>query len=361
MTATTRGTRDDLLDVGGLRVGHHTALGPDVTVGTADAPGTGAATGCTVVLAPDGAVASVDVRGGGPGTRETDLLAPAHSVQRAHAILLTGGSAYGLAAADGVMTWLEERGHGISFAPGAVVPIVPGAVVFDLPVGAWHARPTAESGYLAAQHASSSALEVGCVGAGTGARAGALKGGIGSASVVLADGPAAGVTVGALVVANPVGSVVDPRTGVPWGVTGDDPSEYGLRPPNAADLATFAALGPKGGVLNTTIGVVATDAVLGKDACNRMAVAAHDGLARAVRPAHSPMDGDTFFALATGLGRDASDAATPAEFPADLAVRAAVCEAAAVAVRRAVAKAVLAATPVAGIPTYREVFPSALP
>lgn len=351
------GPSDSLADVAGLLVGHHHELDPDATMGS------GRATGCTVVLAPGGATASVDVRGGGPGTRETDLLDPSHSVQQVDAVLLTGGSAYGLAAADGVMRWLEERGRGIPMdADGHVVPIVPGAVIFDLPVGDWAVRPTAEHGFLAADAASAS-VGRGSVGAGVGARAGILKGGVGTASAVLGPGPAEGVTVAALVVANPVGAVFDPATGLPWGVGPGDLAQSGLRMPDPAELAAAVELGQKGTVLNTTIGVVATDAALGKAGCRRVAVAGHDGMARAIRPAHSPLDGDTLFALATGThpGPTPDPAAppVPAAFAADLPVLAAVCEAAADVTARAIVDAILTATPVAGIPSYRELFPSA--
>ena len=173
------GPRNAITDVPGILVGHHHRLDVDATAGS------GWATGCTVVRAPGGATAAVDVRGGGPGTRETDLLDPAHTVQKADAILLAGGSAYGLAAADGVMRWLESRGEGIPMGgPGMVVPIVPGAVIFDLPVGGWNQRPDAEFGYLAAE-AAAQEFATGSVGAGAGARAGALKGGIGTASLVI--------------------------------------------------------------------------------------------------------------------------------------------------------------------------------
>ncbi|WP_241384075.1 P1 family peptidase [Rhodococcus sp. CH91] len=358
----TVGPTDSLLDVAGLSVGHWQRLDPDVTLGTPESPGTGAATGCTVVLADPSAVASVDVRGGGPGTRETDLLDPSHSVHRVDAIVLTGGSAYGLAAADGVMRHLEESGRGIPMgAPGAVVPIVPGAVIFDLPVGQWSVRPTAESGYLAAAAASSVHLERGSVGAGTAARAGALKGGVGSASVRITDGPAAGVTVAALMVANPVGSVFDSATGLPWGVDARRAEELGLSSPSASDLAAARSLADKGTVLNTTIGVVATDAPLSKAACRRVAVTGHDGLGRAVRPAHSPLDGDTVFALATGtaeISETLREMPSIPAFAAELPVLAAVCEAAAVVVERAIVDAVLTATSVAGIPAYRDVLPS---
>jgi L-aminopeptidase/D-esterase-like protein len=346
----TTGPRDLLTDVSGLLVGHHQLLDRDVTVATESVVGHGSATGCTVVRTTVGTTAAVDVRGGGPGTRETDLLDPSHSVQQVDAIVLTGGSAYGLAAADGVMRWSEEHGRGVPMgADGFVVPIVPAAVIFDLPVGDWAVRPTAEFGYLAADAATED-FALGSVGAGTGARAGVLKGGVGSASEVIASGPAAGVTVSALMVCNPVGSVFDPSTGVLWGSSGPAPTP--------AEVAAAAALAEKGTSLNTTIGVVACDAPLSAAGCRRMAVAAHDGLARAIRPAHSPLDGDTIFALATGGATVATDEqANPMMMP-DLRVLDAVCRAVAPVVERAIVKAVLAATSIAGIPTYREVFPS---
>ncbi len=349
---STAGTRNSITDVSGVLVGHHHRLDPDATLGS------GAATGCTVVRVPGGATASVDVRGGGPGTRETDLLDPGHTVRQVQAILLTGGSAYGLAAADGVMRWLEEHREGIPMDPadpGRVVPIVPGAVIFDLPVGAWDIRPDAEFGYRAAESASDT-VDRGSVGAGTGARAGSIKGGIGTASVHFTDGVAAGHTVGALVVANPVGSVFDPRTGLPWGAGTDGPHRFDLTPPNAEALALANALPVKGTVLNTTIGVVATDADLDPAGCRRLAVTAHDGLARAIRPAHSPLDGDTLFALATGAVRPESNIALPPAFPPDLLLLDELCTAAAVCVERAIVDAVLQARPVAGIPSYRELF-----
>ncbi|MFC4603312.1 P1 family peptidase [Rhodococcus kronopolitis] len=351
------GQTDSLTDVAGVLVGHHHELDEDAALGS------GRAAGCTVVLTPTGGgTASVDVRGGGPGTRETDLLDPSHSVQRVDAVLLTGGSAYGLAAGDGVMRWLEEHGRGIPMdADGHVVPIVPGAVIFDLPVGDWAVRPTADHGFLAADSASAR-VERGSVGAGVGARAGTIKGGVGTASLVLGPGPAEGVTVAALVVANPVGAVFDPASGLPWGVGVAELAQRRMRVPDRAELAAALALGQKGTVLNTTIGVVATDAALDKAGCRRVAVAGHDGMARAIRPAHSPLDGDTLFALATGTHAGPPPGTAPPvpdAFPADLPVLAAVCEAAADVVARAIVDAILTATPVAGIPTYRELFPSA--
>ncbi|MET8872706.1 P1 family peptidase [Nocardia sp. NPDC004604] len=346
------GPRNSLTDVAGLLVGHQHALDPSATLGS------GAATGCTVVHAPGGAIAAVDVRGGGPGTRETDLLDPGNTVRQVNSILLTGGSAYGLAAADGVMRWLEEHREGIPMDPAdpnRVVPIVPAAVIFDLPVGDWGIRPTADFGFLAAEAAAVD-FERGSVGAGVGARAGSIKGGVGTASVVLGAGPGAGVTVSALIVANPVGSVFDPRTGLPWGVGTDGPEHFGLHPATVDQLAAANALPVKGTVLNTTIGVVATDAPLDPAGCQRMAATAHDGLARAIRPAHSPLDGDTLFALATGAA-EITTLPMPPAFPADLLVLDAVCTAAAVCVERAIVDAILSARSVAGIPAYSDLFP----
>lgn len=381
------GPHNAITDVAGIRVGHAHRLDSDVTAAAADGSegGSGWATGATVVRAPDeGAIAAVDVRGGGPGTRETDLLDPSHTVQRAHAVVLTGGSAYGLVAADGVMRRLEDEGVGIPMGgPGRVVPIVPAAVIFDLPVGHWRNRPDAAFGYAAAAAAgpgpgpgaaagaadsggdpalaSAAGAADGSVGAGAGARAGPLKGGVGTASVVLDGGPACGATVGALVVANPVGSVVDASDGLPWGARTELAGEFAaLRPPpDAAARERLAELAAKGTVLNTTIGVVATDASLSAAACRRLATAAHDGLARAVRPAHSPLDGDTLFAMSTGMARTpaAADAAAavPAAMPDELPVLAALCGPAADCVERAIVHAVLAASPAAGIPAYTDV------
>lgn len=250
-------------------------------------------TGCTVVLAEGSAVASVDVRGGGPGTRETDLLEPHNTVERIHAITLTGGSAYGLAAADGVMQELESRGIGFKVledkAHSPIVPIVPAAVIFDLLVGDAAHRPTAADGAAAVAAALASPAgepEQGSVGAGCGATAGVLRGGWGEASESVGK-----YTVAAGIVANPVGNVIDPRTGIMYG---DDSV--------AVDVRKFGALQSPAAKLNTTIGVVATDAPITKAQAKRIAMAAHDGIAVAVRPAHSPLDGDTLFALSTGDG-----------------------------------------------------------
>ena len=274
-----------ITDVAGLRVGHFTE--------------TRRPTGCTVILAPDGATAGVDVRGAAPGTRETDLLDPANLVERVHAILLSGGSAFGLEAATGVVRWLEEKGIGFPAGP-ACVPIVPAAVLFDLEVGDHRIRPDAAAGYAACEAASTAAPAMGSVGAGTGATVGklfgaarAMKGGIGTASVTVG-----GITVGAIVAVNAVGDVLDSRTGE---------LVAGARDPEGRHLVgTTAGIlrgelpPPMQAGMATTIGVVATDAVLTKAQCQRLAGAAHDGLARSIDPIHTMLDGDTFFALATG-------------------------------------------------------------
>lgn len=334
------GELDAIVDVPGVQVGHWQRLDDHW------------ATGVSVVLVPEGAVAAVDVRGGGPGTRETDVLAPDHLVQRAHAVLLAGGSAYGLAAADGVMRWLAERGCGfpVGTDPAQVVPIVPGAVLFDLPMNDWGNWPDAEFGYRACQEASRTETRQGNVGAGTGAVAGSLKGGIGTASAVLAGG----AVVGALVAVNSSGSVIDPETGLPWvpvpGLPEPDPAAVRA----ARDLPRPGRHGPVGRPLNTTIGVVATSPGLNKAECQRVAVAAHDGLARAIRPAHALTDGDTVFALATGE-RQLPEPGAPGWSQALDEV----CAAAADVFARAVVRAVLAAQPVGEVTSYTVTYPSA--
>jgi L-aminopeptidase/D-esterase-like protein len=334
-----------ITDVGGIRVGHHHRLDPDVTLGS------GWASGTTVVLTPPGTVGAVDGRGGAPGTRETDLLDPINSVQHVDAVVLSGGSAYGLSAADGVMHWLEERDRGVAMR-GGVVPIVPAAVVFDLPVGGWQCRPTAEFGYAAAESASAD-VAIGTVGAGTGARVGVLKGGVGTASVTLASG----VTVGALVVVNAAGDAVDPATGLPW--LAYQIEEFGLVAPPADQIAAYADRRTELSPLNTTIAVVATDAVLSPAGCRRVAVAAHDGLARTIRPCHTPLDGDTVFALATGAVEVPPDPETPASMSPEVPLITAVGAAAADCLARAVLVGLLAAESVAGIPSYRDMLPGA--
>lgn len=342
------GTSNGLTDVTGLRVGH------------ASLRGDGALTGTTVVLAPrDGAVAGVDVRGSAPGSRETDLLEPHRMVQRVHALVLTGGSAFGLAAADGVMRGLEVDGVGLPVGVG-VVPIVPAAVVFDLGRGgAYGARPDASTGFAAYRAAvgptGAGPVPLGVVGAGTGAVAGGLKGGVGGASAVLAGE----VTVAALVVLNASGSPVDAATGELYGARYGLPGEFAaLGRPSSGELAAARAAGlPRtlldGPLRATTLAVLGTDATLDKAQCALLAGMGADGLARAVRPVHTMLDGDLTFALST--------AARPAPESAGLS---ALLAAAADCVSRAIAHAVLAAesvrTPGGQWPCYRELFPSAL-
>jgi L-aminopeptidase/D-esterase-like protein len=335
-----------ITDVAGILVGHHHRLDPDAELGS------GWAVGSTVVVTPPGTTGAVDVRGGAPGTRETDLLDPANSVRYVDAVLLSGGSAFGLAAADGVMRWLEEQGRGVAM-DGGVVPIVPGAVIFDLPVGGWQCRPTADFGYAAAASAGTD-FAVGNAGAGVGARAGVLKGGLGTASLMLPD---IGVTVGAVVAVNAAGNVVDPATGLPW--MAHLIKEFGLVPPPAAQIAALAERDRDLGPLNTTIAVVATDAALSPAACQRVAVAAHDGLAHTIRPAHTPIDGDTVFALATGAVEVQPAADVPSSMSPETKLVAAIGAAAADCLAVAVLTAILAAEPVAGIPTYRGMLPGA--
>jgi len=306
-----------LTDVTGIKVGHFT---------DSRRP-----TGCTVVLTEKGAVCGVDVRGGAPGTRETDVLDPVNTVGVVHGILLSGGSAFGLDAATGVVRYLEEHELGLEVA-GARVPIVPAAVLFDLTVGDSSIRPDADAGYEAARWASEAAVVEGCEGAGAGATVGkllgrerAMKSGLGSASVRREDG----LVVGALVAVNALGDVVDPATGrtVAGTRTADG---RGLRGAVDALLA-----GEGGGSLvageSTTLGVVATNARLTKVEATRVAQMAHDGLARTIRPIHTPWDGDTVFSLSTG-GMEIREAA--------LVVGALAAEAMAEAVLRAVRSAV---------------------
>ncbi|MEX0800153.1 MAG: P1 family peptidase [Dehalococcoidia bacterium] len=299
-----------------------------------------AATGCTVVLCPDGAVASADVRGGAPGTRETDLLRPGSLVERVHGVLLTGGSAYGLDAAGGVMRWLEERGKGFT-VPTGVVPIVAAAVLIDLSIGRADVRPDADAGYAACEAASDGPPAEGSVGAGTGATVGkalwlehAIKGGIGTACETAADG----TKVGALVAVNSFGEVVDADSGrVVAGPRGED----GRFADTLEVVRSRPPLSPFATEPNSTIGVVATDARLSKSDCYRLAVMAQAGLARAIRPVHTPVDGDTIFALATG----ASDR------PADVLQLGALADR---AVSRAIVRGVTEAKGLAGVPSARE-------
>ncbi|MEU7816460.1 P1 family peptidase [Pseudonocardia sp. NPDC049154] len=331
------GAHNAITDIPGILVGHAAVTGEDALSGT------------TVVLCPrGGATAGADVRGAAPGTRETDLLAPGNSVQRVHAVVLSGGSAYGLAAAQGVMDRLEAAGEGFP-VPGGVVPIVPAAVLFDLGRGGrFTARPTAETGAAAYDAAAPGPVLQGVVGAGTGATAGGLKGGIGSASVVLDDG----TTVAALVAVNATGSPVHGPTGRLLGARHGLPGEFPdteVAPEAVEELAAvFRRRRTLTPATATSLAVVATDATLDKAGCGRLATVAHDGYARSLDPVHTAMDGDAIFALATG----------DREAPGPEALYA-LHAAAADVVARAVVHAVLAATPVStrggSWPSYRSV------
>ncbi len=316
--------RDDITAVAGLRVGHAT-----------DPVGL---TGCTVVLCEAGAVVGADVRGGGPATRETDLCQPGRLVERAHAILLSGGSAYGLDAAAGVMRFLEERGAGFPTGFG-VVPIVPAACIFDLALGDATARPDGAMGYAACAAAGDDPVEQGSIGAGTGASVGkiggmatATRGGLGSAALRLPSG----AVIAALIVCNAFGDVIDRRTGQV--LAGARRPEGGwLR---TAELMTGGGTALSGSAFgNTTIGCIATSARLTKEQVHRLAQVGHDGLARAIDPVHLPADGDALFALS--LGEDEADLFT-------------LCAGAAAVVETAVRRAVLHATAAGGVPAARD-------
>ncbi len=323
-----------LTDIPGLWVGH--------------ASDAGALTGCTVVLTPDGAVGGVDVRGAAPGTRETDLLSPLNLVERVHAVVLAGGSAFGLDAAGGVMNWLEQRGYG--FETGAArVPIVPAAVLYDLTLGRADRRPDADMGYAACEDAGVGGpgpkpVAEGNVGAGTGASAGKLLGpamatktGVGA--ICLAG--QGGLLVGAIVAVNAFGDVRDPGRGVILAGTRSPSGGWLDTTATLTGLPGQAKLGfPSSGPgQSTTIGVVATNAALGKAQCCKIAGMAHDGLARTISPVHSMLDGDTLFALSCGTEAD--------QVRADVSV---VGTLAAEAVARAVVRAALTARAAGGLP-----------
>jgi len=315
-----------LTDVDGIQVGHWTNLE--------------AATGCTVVLCPDGAVAGVDVRGGAPGTRETALLDPVCMIEHVHAIVIGGGSAFGLAAADGVMRWLEERGYGFDVGV-AKVPIVPAAILFDLGIGRADVRPDAAAGYAACEAATNDAVTEGCVGAGTGATAGkmlgfaqATKTGLGSASIKVADG----LIVAALVAPNPIGDIYDPSqqkiiagTRAPEGGFADSVQLMINRATQNAPTLTEGT--------NTTLAVIATNAKLSKSQATKVAQMAHDGLARTIRPIHTNFDGDTIFALS--CGEEEADVSLIGTLAAD-------------ALAQAVVSAALSATGLHGLPAAGE-------
>jgi L-aminopeptidase/D-esterase-like protein len=321
-----------ITDVPGIKVGHATNKE--------------ALTGCTVVLCEDGAVGGVDQRGGAPGTRETDSMQPMHLVQTAHAVVLAGGSAFGLEAATGVMRYLEEQGTGYD-TQVAKVPIVPAAVLFDLGIGDASVRPDATMGYAACQAADDSPVAEGNVGAGTGATVGkimglgqAMKAGLGTASVDLGEG----LVVGAIVAVNAFGDVIDPQTGQilagarSLGSTGFADTLVVMKNLVGKTSPKFAE--PR----DTIIGVVATNARLNKEEANKVAQMAQDGLARVVRPAHTMFDGDTLFALATDSNNEPSmeaDVNTVGAYAAEV-------------MAEAIVRAVKTAEGVAGLPAWRD-------
>jgi L-aminopeptidase/D-esterase-like protein len=309
---------DDITDIPGIRVGHYTNLE--------------AATGCTVLLCDTPAVGGVDVRGGAPATRETDLLHPLNLVDEVNAIVLTGGSAYGLDSAGGVMRYLEEQGLG--YATGVVrVPIVPAAAIFDLGFGSASIRPDAAAGYKACEQATSEVVLQGNAGAGTGATVGKMagpsfmmKGGLGTASTLLSDG----TLVGALVVVNALGDIIDPHT---------RQVIAGTRNPSGQGFLTDSPIG------NTTIAVVATTASLSKHQVNKIAQMAHDGIAQTIHPAHTMFDGDTIFGLAIGPKLQLMTNSTIAASQVST-----IGAAAATTLARAIIKAVRNATELHGVP-----------
>jgi len=324
---------NSITDVPGIKVGHETNLE--------------ALTGCTVILCEEGAVGGVDQRGGAPGTRETDLLRPLHLVEKVHAVVLAGGSAFGLDAASGVMRYLEERGIGFD-AGVARVPIVPAAILFDLGIGQASVRPDAAMGYRACQNASADPPSEGNVGAGTGCTVGkilgpkqAMKAGIGAASVDIGGG----IIVGAIVAVNAFGDVVDPASGAilagaraaqvgPLKIGAEGYFADTLEVMKTLVGRTILGFASRG---NTVIGAVATNARLDKAQVNKVAQMAHNGLARTIRPAHTMLDGDTIFALATGKKK--ADVSTVGAFAAEV-------------VAQAVTRAVKAAEPAGGLPAF---------
>jgi putative pantetheine hydrolase len=345
-----QGNLNHLVDVAGIRVGHYQRMGDGWLSGT------------TVVLPPAGTVGGVDVRGGGPGTRETDCLASTTMVSTVDAICLSGGSAYGLDAAGGVVRWLAEHDRGLKIGPEShhVVPIVPAAVLFDLGAGGdFKCQPTNEFGWQAAQAARETNIQQGNVGAGTGARSGGLKGGIGSASVVLTNG----ITVAALVAVNSAGSTIDGKSGELLGARHGIGDEFGhLRVPDVEELQRWSSTKRTPPSLNTTLAVIATDVRLTKQECARVAAGGHDGMARAISPIHLYTDGDIVFTLATGQR----------EFPEGESAKGAIrttderifkineiIAAGADCVTRAVVYAISSAQSTGEWKSYRELFPSA--
>lgn len=316
---------NSIVDVKGIQVGH--------------AQNRKAGTGCTVIIVEKGAVAGVDVRGAAPGTRETDLLDPTNIVQKVHAIYLSGGSAFGLDGTAGVMKFLEEKGIGFQAGP-VRVPIVPGAVIFDLDIGSSSIRPDKKMGYQACLNTSSELVDEGCVGAGTGATVGkyngvsrCMKGGLGVASIKSDD-----LVVGALVVVNAFGDIVNPENGEKLaGALNKEKKEFDSK----KQLFNFKLFtGNKPFLKNTTLGVIATNARLSKAEAKRLSMSAHDGFARCILPSHTLFDGDVIFSLATGeIKADLNHLNILSAFVVSLAVQ----------------RAILKASTMFGIPSHNEI------
>ncbi len=326
------GTNNGLTDVSGIRVGHYT-----------DAS---AACGTTVVVCPEGAVAGVDIRGAAPGTRETALLAPENLVEQVQAICLSGGSVFGLAAADGVVRHLAARAMGFPLHGSHVAPIVPAAVLFDLGRGPAF-RPPVDAGWgeAACRSADAGPVKTGCVGAGTGALSGGIKGGLGTASVMLESG----LTVAALAAVNSLGSTIDPATGTFWEVRLEIAEEFTGRIRGRVKLPEPPSGAPGE---NTTLAVVATDAFLTKSQARKIAMMAHDGMGRAIRPAHTMFDGDIVFCLSTGKHK-------PPKAPGFFAVPIAqaiseIGHAAADCLARAIIRGIVDAESMFGMTAYRD-------
>ncbi len=326
---STDGVRESngISNVAGVRVGHFTDKRRP--------------TGCTAVIFDGGATAGVDVRGSAPGTRETDLLKPVNTVQKVNAIMLSGGSAFGLDTATGAMRFLEEQGMGFHMGT-TVVPIVPAAILFDLGVGDPKIRPDAEAGYQACRAASSEVVAEGCVGAGAGATVGkllgmkrAMKSGIGTSSVTIGD---TGLIVGAIVALNAVGDIFDPGTGA---IIAGARTADGKGFANAmAQLMAGHGVRAQAGT-NSTLGIVATNAVFSKTQATKIAQMAHDGLARTIRPVHTSFDGDTIFAACTGASSEKVEASLIGAIAAEV-------------VAQAVIRAVKSATGLPQLPSYRD-------
>jgi L-aminopeptidase/D-esterase-like protein len=334
-----------ITDVAGIEVGHCTDLEH--------------LTGTTVILAGGGALAGVDVRGSAPGTRETDLLNPINLVEKVYAVVLTGGSAYGLAAADGAMNYLEKQGIGFQVGKGTVLPIVPAAALYDLGRGGTDlmVRPDASFGFTACVQAKTGQVEQGNVGAGTGALTGMLtknelKGGIGTASTNLGNG----IIVGALVAVNSWGSPINAETGEFYAAFLERDNEFGgLKTPIPLTPRAVKDRARSHSTTNTTLAVVATTVVLTKAQATKVAQMAHDGIARAIRPAHTMFDGDTIFALSTGKKKIATRE-TRGQWGDQAAQLNAIGSAAADTLSRAIVHAMIKTRSIAGMQSYRDLY-----